>query len=207
MRKHLALVAVEENDIAGLGLGLAQLEPEPDALDLSRDLPPLQRVPRPPPREVFFRSALEIAMADIDEFALFDLGDEGGIVQFSRFSNRLFRAAARKPAAQPELLAGSRLPTACLDGLDADRSEYRRTKRTVSSRTRNTQRSARWSSHRASRYVARPIRLTAITRKIAKTSTPLAARHSPLTGDLPAMSRPANQYKDEKSTKQYNWLK
>jgi hypothetical protein len=27
MRQRLALVAIEENDIAGLGLGLAQLEP------------------------------------------------------------------------------------------------------------------------------------------------------------------------------------
>ena len=52
MRQRLALVAIEENDIAGLGLGLAQLKPEPNALDLSRDLPPLQRVPRPPPPDV-----------------------------------------------------------------------------------------------------------------------------------------------------------
>ena len=51
MRQRLALVTIEENDIAGLGLGLAQLKPEPNALDLSRDLPPLQRVPWPPPPE------------------------------------------------------------------------------------------------------------------------------------------------------------
>jgi len=76
MRQRLALVTIEENDIAGLCVGLAQLKPEPNALDLSRDLPPLQRVPRPPPPEVFFRSAGELRWPDIDEFVLFDLGNE-----------------------------------------------------------------------------------------------------------------------------------
>ena len=59
MRQRLALVAVKQHDVTGLCLGLAQLKPEPNALDLSRDLPPLQRVPWPPPPEVFFRSAFE----------------------------------------------------------------------------------------------------------------------------------------------------
>ena len=38
MRQRLALVTIEENDIAGLCLGLAQLKPEPNTLDLSQRL-------------------------------------------------------------------------------------------------------------------------------------------------------------------------
>lgn len=57
--QRLALIAIEQHNVAGLGLGFAQLEPEPNALDLGCDLAPLQRVPRPPPPEDFFRKALE----------------------------------------------------------------------------------------------------------------------------------------------------
>ncbi len=55
----LALVAIKENDVAGLGLGLAQLEAQPDALDLAGALAAFQRVAGPPPAEFFFRSALD----------------------------------------------------------------------------------------------------------------------------------------------------
>ena len=59
MRQRLALVAVEQNDVAGFGLLLAQLQAQADPFDLGGDLPALQRVPRPPPAELFLRSALD----------------------------------------------------------------------------------------------------------------------------------------------------
>jgi hypothetical protein len=59
VRQGLALIAIEENDVAGLGLGLAQLKAQPHALDLAGGLATFQRVPGPPPAEVFFRSALD----------------------------------------------------------------------------------------------------------------------------------------------------
>lgn len=49
----LALVAIKENDAASLGLGLAQLKAQPDARDLAGILAAFQRVPGPPPAEVF----------------------------------------------------------------------------------------------------------------------------------------------------------
>ncbi len=55
----LALIAIEENDVAGLGLGLAQLKAQLHALDLAGALAAFQRVPGPPPAEVFFRSAMD----------------------------------------------------------------------------------------------------------------------------------------------------
>src|SRR5271167_3958187 len=57
VRQGLALIAIEENDVAGLGL--AQLKAHPHALDLAGALAAFQRVPRPPPTEVFFRNALD----------------------------------------------------------------------------------------------------------------------------------------------------
>ena len=87
MRQRLALVAVKQHDVASLGLGLAQLKPEPNALDLVRDLPPLQRVPWPPPPEVFFRSALESCDGPISTSSRFLISSmRRGIVQFVRFA-------------------------------------------------------------------------------------------------------------------------
>ena len=59
MRQRLALIAVEQNDVAGFGLLLAQLQAQADALDLVGDLASFQGVSRPPPAELFFRSALD----------------------------------------------------------------------------------------------------------------------------------------------------
>src|SRR3974390_2468538 len=57
MGQRLALVAVEKDNVAGFGLAFAQLQAQADPLHLAGDLASLQRVPRPPPAEVFFRNA------------------------------------------------------------------------------------------------------------------------------------------------------
>ena len=59
MRQRLALVAVEQNDVAGFGLLLAQLQTQADAFDLGGDLAALQRVPRTSPTKLFLRNALD----------------------------------------------------------------------------------------------------------------------------------------------------
>jgi hypothetical protein len=59
MCQRLALVAVEQDNIAGFSLLLAQLQTQADAFDLGGNLTTAQRVPRPPPAEVFLRSTLE----------------------------------------------------------------------------------------------------------------------------------------------------
>ena len=61
MRERLALIAIEQNDVAGFGLLLAQLQTQADALDLGGVLPTLQRVSRPPPAELFFAVPWTIA--------------------------------------------------------------------------------------------------------------------------------------------------
>ena len=61
MGQRLALVAIEQNNVAGFGLLLAQLQPHPDPFDLPGDLAPLQGVPRPPPTELFFAAPWTVA--------------------------------------------------------------------------------------------------------------------------------------------------
>jgi hypothetical protein len=59
MRQCLALVTVEQDDVAGFGLLLAQLQTQADPLNLGGDLAALQRVPRTPPAELFLRNTLD----------------------------------------------------------------------------------------------------------------------------------------------------
>src|ERR1700730_11756336 len=54
MRQRLAFVAVEKNDVASFGLTLAQLQAQADPIHLAGGLSSLQRVPGPPPTELFF---------------------------------------------------------------------------------------------------------------------------------------------------------
>ena len=49
VRQGLTLVAIKQDDVAGLGLGLAQLKAQAHARDLAGDLATFQAVPRPPP--------------------------------------------------------------------------------------------------------------------------------------------------------------
>src|SRR5271166_539031 len=59
VRQRLALVAIEEDNVASLSLLFAQLQAKADAFDLAGDLASLQRVPRPPPTKLFLRNALD----------------------------------------------------------------------------------------------------------------------------------------------------
>ena len=53
MRQRLALIAVEQNDVAGFGLLPAQVQTQTDAFDLGGNLTALQRVPWTPPTTFF----------------------------------------------------------------------------------------------------------------------------------------------------------
>src|SRR3984957_18130178 len=59
MGQRFALVAVEKNDVPRLGLPFAQLQAQAHAFHLAFRPTSFQRVPRPPPAELFFRKALD----------------------------------------------------------------------------------------------------------------------------------------------------
>ena len=165
MRQRLALVAIEENDIAGLGLGLAQLEPEPDALDLSRDLQAPSAYAVAAATGSFFSQRLgELRWPDIDEFALFDLGDEAWDRPVRTVRDGALRATARKPAAQPRSSPAAGLHRARLDGLDAAAREIAAPKANgVLAHTEHLGDPRARPAIERQQYGARPIRLAAIT--------------------------------------------
>ncbi|MGX5844987.1 hypothetical protein ACWGTI_30345 [Mesorhizobium sp. ArgA1] len=76
IRQRLTLVAVKQNDVAGLGLGFAQLQTQPHALDLVGNLAAFQRVPGSPPAEVFLYGLGQLRPADLDALAHLDLSLE-----------------------------------------------------------------------------------------------------------------------------------
>src|SRR5271166_2174679 len=197
MRQRLALVAIEENDIAGLCLGLAQLKPEPNALDLSRDLPPLQRVPWPPPPEVFFRSALESCDGPISTSSRFLISAmRRGIVQFARFATGASSNGTQTRSAASVFTGGGPAYTLALMASTPPRAKSPRQKRTVSSRTRNTSAICALVQPSSVSNTARARSASPRLREPAKTSSAARCSSLALTADLPAMSRPANQYKD-----------
>jgi hypothetical protein len=59
MGQRFALVAVEQNDVAGCGLLFEKLQAQADPLDFAWHLAALQRVPGAPPTELFFRRAVD----------------------------------------------------------------------------------------------------------------------------------------------------
>src|SRR5215213_10807825 len=109
MRQWLALVTVQQNDVARFGLLLAQLQTQADALDLGGNLAALQRVPWTPPAILFLRSALDNCARLIctPSRAMISLRSRG-IVQFGRSAQALPAAAGPRaglprssPAADP----------------------------------------------------------------------------------------------------------
>ena len=61
MRQRLALIAVEKNNVSGLGLLLAQFEAQAYPFHLAFRLASLQSVPGPSPAKVFFATPSTVA--------------------------------------------------------------------------------------------------------------------------------------------------
>ena len=87
MCQRFTLVAVQKHDIAGFGLALAQLQTQTDPIHLVCDLPSLQRVPRAPPTELFFRNALDNCERLMRTPSVFSISARSrAIVQFGRLA-------------------------------------------------------------------------------------------------------------------------
>lgn len=83
--QRLTFVTMEQNDVAGFGLLLAQLQTQADAFDLGGNLAALQRVPRTPPTKLFSRSALDNRERLIRTPSRASISPRSrGIVQFGR---------------------------------------------------------------------------------------------------------------------------
>ena len=92
MRQRLALVAVEKNDVARFGLLFAQLQAQAHPFHLAFHLTSLQRVPGPPPAELFFSQGLgQLGTAYAHALARFDLGAEAGNRPVAAVAHRFFQ--------------------------------------------------------------------------------------------------------------------
>ena len=132
-----------------------------------RRLASLQRVPRPPPAELFFRKRLgQLRPADADALARLDLGDEGAGSSSCAGRRRALRArgvTTRKAASL--FTGGGPGATLAFSAATPPRTKSLRHRRTVSSRTPNAS-AMRGLVQPASvsKHGARPIRLAAIAR-------------------------------------------
>ena len=190
MRQRLALVAVEQNDVARLGLLLAQSQTQAGSCDLGSDLACLQRVPRPAPAELFSQRLGKLRPADANALTRLDLDLQPRDRPVAPVGYRLFEQgrddarplhsspgpdrALRWPSAPPRRRARSR----CATGEPCPRA--RRTPRRSgdsSSRPASTVQSA----------LCPPRRDHAIPRGSA---TPLFAPRSPPTTTCPPCSAP-----------------
>ena len=91
MRQRLALIAVEKNNVARFGLLFAQLQAQGHPFHLAFRLTSLQRVPGPPPAEVFSQGLGQLRTADAYALARFDLGAEAGDRPVAPVGHRFFQ--------------------------------------------------------------------------------------------------------------------
>ena len=136
VRQGLALVAVEEDDVAGFGLSLAQLKAQSHAFDLGGNLAAFQRVPGPPPTEVFFRNALDNCDLPILTPSRASISAmRRGIVQLGRSATGASSRGATTRSAASVFTGGGPGATVAFNASTPPRANSLRQRRTVSSRT------------------------------------------------------------------------
>ena len=190
VRQGLALVAVEENDVAGFGLGLAQLKAQSHAFDLVGNLAAFQRVPRPPPTEVFFRSARDNCDLPILTPSRASISAmRRGIVQLGRSATGASSRGVTTRSAASVFTGGGPAATVAFNASTPPRANALRHSRTVSSRTPKAS-AMRGLVHPDSvSNIARARSASPRSREWANVSSALRCSSPAVTRDLPAMPR------------------
>src|SRR5580698_6427909 len=189
MRQRLALIVIEQDNIAGFGLLLAQLQAQADPLDLGGVLPALQRVSRPPPAEVFLRSALDSCARLMRTPACASISARRrGMVQLGRSatgasSNGMTtrNAASLFTGAGPGATVAFRTAT-------PPRMKSLRHNRTVSSRTPNASAMRGLVQPESVSSTARARSASPRSRDPARAASPMRCSSLAESGDCPAMS-------------------
>src|SRR5271166_6438315 len=186
----LALVAIKEDDVAGLGLGLAQLKAQPHALDLAGALAAFQRVPGPPPAEVFFRSALDNCDLPILTPSRASISVmRRGIVQLVRSATGASSRGATTRSAASVFTGGGPGATVAFNASTPPRANSLRHRRTVSSRTLKAS-AMRGLVHPDNvSKIARARSASPRSREWANVSSALRCWSPAVTRDLPATPR------------------
>jgi hypothetical protein len=193
MRQRFAFVAVKQNDVARFGLPLAQLQAQSDPFYFVDNLPAFQRVPGPPPAELFFRNAFDSCERLMRVPVRVSISARRrGIVQFGRSATGCSSSGTTTRNAVSLFTGGGPGAMLAFNASTPPLANSLRQRRTVSSRTPNAS---------AIRGLLQPASVSSTAR--ARSASPRsrdaasflkAARSSPLaeTGDFPAMCHPAN---------------
>ena len=188
MGQRLALVAVEKNDVAGLGLLLAQLQAQAYAVHLAFRLTSLQRVPRPPPAELFFRKALDSCERLMRMPSRTSISARRrGIVQLRRSATGSSSKGATTRKAASLFTGGGPGAMLAFSAVTPPAAKALRHRRTVSSRTPNASAILGLVQPASVKSTARARSASPRSREPARAER--AARCSSLatTGDFPAM--------------------
>src|SRR5271166_3156217 len=186
----LALIAIEENDVAGLGLGLAQLKAQPHALDLAGALAAFQRVPGPPPAEVFFRSALDSCDLPILTPSRASISVmRRGIVQLGRSATGASSRGVTTRSAASVFTGAGPGATLAFNASMPPLANALRHRRTVSSRTPKASATRGLVQPDSVSNIARARSASPRSRERANASSPLRCSPSAVIRDLPAMPR------------------
>jgi hypothetical protein len=200
MRQRLALVAIEQNDVARFGLLLAQLQAQADPLDLGSVLPTLQRVPRSPPAEVFLCSTLDSCERLIWTPArAWISARRRGMVQLGRSATGASSNGMTTRNAASLFTGAGPGATVAFSAATSPRMKSLRHSRTVSSRTPNASAMRGLVQPASVSRTARDRSASPRSREPARAVKAARCSSVAVSGDCPAMSytcesvQPANQ--------------
>jgi hypothetical protein len=207
MGQRLALVAVEKNDVARFGLLFAQLQAQTYPFHLAFRLTSFQRVPGPPPAELFFRKALDSCERLMRTPSRASISTRRrGIVQLRRSATGCSSKGTATRKAASLFTGGGPGAMLAFSAATPPAAKLLRHSRTVSSRTPNAS---------AIRGLLQPVNVSNTAR--ARSASPRsreparaasAARCSSLatTGDFPAMPHTSQIDGGSKSQKTYSLI-
>src|SRR5271169_13031 len=188
MGQCLALIAVEKNDVAGFGLLFAQLQAQAHPFHLAFRLTSLQRVPGPPPAELFFRKALDSCERLMRTPSRASISARRrGIVQLRRSATGSSSKGVATRMAASLFTGGGPGAMLAFSAATPPAAKSLRHRRTVSSRTPNAAAILELVQLASVKSTARARSASPRSREPARAKRPARCSSLAVTGDFPAM--------------------
>src|SRR5580693_6138695 len=201
VRQCLALVAIEQNDVAGFGLLFAKLQAQPDPVDLGGNLAAFQRVSRTPPAELFLRKALDNCERLMRTPARASISlHSRGIVQLTRSATGSANSGRATRNAVSLFIGAGPDATVAFSASTPPVMKSLRHSRTVSSRTPNASAIRGLVQPASVNSTARARSASPRSREPARTLRALCCASVAKSGDFPLMSAPANRVPTQNQT-------
>ena len=188
MRQRLALIAVEKNNVARFGLLFAQLQAQAHPFHLAFRLTSLQRVPGPPPAELFFRKALDSCERLMRTPSRASISARRrGIVQLRRSATGSSSKGVTTRKAASLFTGGGPGAMLVFSAATPPAVKSLRHRRTVSSRTPNASAILELVQPASVKSTARARSASPRSRESARAKRPARCSSLAITGDFPAM--------------------